>query len=318
MSNILGIDVSKQKLDVGLMINQKILAKRVDNSLKGFRLLEGWLFSLNIEEVHACLESTGVYSEKIAEFLYDKGHKVSVVNPLRIKKYAESKLERNKTDRVDARTIADFCYTQKPGLWTPPSKEVKYLQYLTRRIEALEQMKTMETNRLESAPRQLHSSIERIIKSLEKEIGEVRKLIKRHFDDHPQLNEQKDLLETIPGIGEKTANVLLSELEFHRYESGRQVAAQAGVTPGRRQSGTSLDMTRLSKLGNSRIRKALFLPAMVARRHNQIINEFAKRLEKRGKSKMQIVCACMRKLLHIAFGVLKHKRPFDPNFVQST
>ena len=229
--SMLGIDVSKRKLDVALMSKEKTLIKRFDNSKKGFGLIRGWLLSLHREDVHVCLESTGVYGEKVAEYLHENGYQVSVVNPLRIKKYAESKLERNKTDKVDARIIADFCLTQKPEPWTPPSKEVKHLQSLTRRIESLEQMLVMEQNRLESATSKVTPSIRRVITSLEEEIKQVRQLIKQHFDDHPGLKEQKDLLETIPGIGEKTANMLLSELEFNRYSSARQVAAQAGVTP---------------------------------------------------------------------------------------
>jgi len=317
MSNIVGIDVSKRKLDVALLFKQKTITQRFDNSNKGFKALNMWLWSFDIREARVCLESTGTYGEKVTSYLHEQGHQVSVVNPLRIKKYGESKLRRNKTDKADAELIADFCLTQDPYIWAPPPEEFKHLQSLTRRIEALDQMIAMEENRLEAASKQVRPSINRIVRSLEKETDEVRKLIKQHFDDHPGLKEQKDLLETIPGIAEKTANMLLSELEFTRYNKARQVAAQAGVTPKKRQSGGSLDTTNLSRLGNSRIRKALYFPAIVATQHNQIVKEFAKRLEKRGKSKMQIVCACMRKLLHIAFGVLKHKRPFDPNFAQS-
>ena len=316
--SILGIDVSKRKLDVALMSKEKTLTKQFDNSKKGFGLIRGWLLSLRREDVHVCLESTGVYGEKVAEYLHENGYQVSVVNPLRIKRYAESKLSRNKTDKVDARIIADFCLTQKPEPWTPPSKEFKHLQSLTRRIESLEQMLVMEQNRLESATSKVTPSIRRVITSLEEEIKQVGQLIKQHFDDHPGLKEQKDLLETIPGIGEKTANMLLSELEFNRYSSARQVAAQAGVTPKNRQSGSSLNTTSLSRLGNSRIRKGLYFPAIVAKQYNQIVKQFATRLEKRGKSKMQIICASIRKLIHIAFGVLKHKRPFDPTLAFST
>ena len=103
-----------------------------------------------------------------------------------------------------------------------------------------------------------------------------------------------------------------------RYDSARQIAAYAGVTPKKSESGTSLKQTKLSKLGNGRIRKGLYFPAIVATKHNSIINEFANRLEKNGKTKMQIVCAAMRKLLHIAFGVLKHKSPFNPNMAFSS
>lgn len=161
-------------------------------------------------------------------------------------------------------------------------------------------------------------SLTRIIKMLENEIKTLKKSVKDHIDNDPNLKEQAQLLQTIPGIGEKTAALLLGEIEFSRYASARQVAAYAGVTPSKAQSGTSLKQTRLSKLGNGRIRKGLYFPAIVARNHNQIINDFAGRLEKNGKTSMQIICASMRKLLHLAFGVLKHKQPFNPNLAFSS
>lgn len=316
-NNILGIDVSKRTLDVALLFNNKTLTKKFDNSEKGFRLLQGWLSSLHIEQVHACLEATGAYGDAVAEFLFEKKHLVSIVNPMRIKGYAKSKMQRNKTDKTDARLIAAFCRTQHPALWKPFSPEIKYLQSLTRRIETLEQMLQMEKNRLDTANREIKPSIRRIIKQLETEIEKVKVLIKDHFDDHPDLKEQSDLLKTIPGISDKTAQLLLSELEFACFDQARQVAAIAGLTPSQRRSGTSLDQTSLSKLGNVRIRKALYFPAIVAKKHNQVIKEFAKRLEKRGKRPKQIICAAMRKLLHIAFGVLKNKRPFNPSLAFS-
>ncbi len=243
---------------------------------------------------------------------------MAVVNPFRIKGYAKSKLARNKTDKADARLIADFCLTQEPAQWFPPSPEVQHLQALTRCIEVVEEMLLMEQNRFEVSPTQTQSSIKRIIKTFEQEIKELQSQIKTHIDDHPHLKEQSELLQSIPGIGAKTAQLLLSEVEFARYSSARAVAAQAGVTPRKAQSGTSLNSTKLSKLGNRRIRKGLYFPAIVAAQHNKIIKEFARRLEENGKTSMQIICASMRKLLHIAFGVLKHKRPFDSNLAFSS
>jgi transposase len=312
MSRIcLGIDVSKKTLDVALIFNGKTLSKQFKNSLEGFKLLAAWLQSLKITEAHACLEATGSYSEAVALFLHNQGHSVSIVNPLRIKGYAQSNLQRNKTDRLDARLIASFCERQNPSEWIPPSAEIRHLQALVRRIEVLEEMQQSEENRLANAAREVHPSIKRIISLLKEEIRELEQQIKQHIDNHPDLKEQSELLQTIPGIGTRTAHLLLSEIEFERFDSARQIAAQAGVTPRRRQSGTSLKQTGLSKLGNARLRKALYFPAIVARQHNEIVKEFAKRLKKRGKTPMQIVCAAMRKLLHIAFGVLKHKRSFD-------
>lgn len=311
--NILGIDVSKRKLDVALHFDDKTLVKKFDNSTSGCKLLVAWLETLHRESVHVCLESTGVYGDLVAHSMHDAGHIVSVVNPLRVKAYAVSSLRRNKTDKADARLIADFCQTQNPEPWVPPSPEVLKIQALSRRVDALEEMRQAEKNRLDVSPNNTRSSIKRMIKMLEKEIHDLEKQIKDHIDQDPKLKNQKDLLETIPGIGEKTSHMLLSEVEFERFDSARDVAAYAGVTPKQRKSGTSLNYTRLSKMGNSRLRKRLYFPAIVAGQYNQVIKEFAKRLAKNGKSGKQIVCASIRKLLHIAFGVLKNQTPFDPN-----
>jgi transposase len=309
----LGIDVAKLKLDVALLTEDKPRTKRFENSPKGFQALQAWLLSLQLPQVSVCLEATGSYGEAVALFLHDQGHFVSLVNPLRIKGYAATKLQRNKTDKADALLIADFCVTQNPALWTPPAPEIRELQAFTRRIEALAEMLQMEKNRLDSAPLETHPSLKRVITALEEEIARLQKQIDQHLNQHPHLKTQSDLLQTIPGIGGKTAQLLLSELEFGRYQSARQLAAAAGVTPRKQESGTSLKRTNLSKLGNGRVRKALYFPAIVATRHNQIIKEFANRLRKNGKTTMQIVCAAMRKLLHQAYGVLKNHCPFNPN-----
>ena len=148
--------------------------------------------------------------------------------------------------------------------------------------------------------------------------GYHKRTIEDHFDHYPALKEQSRLLQTIPGSGEKTADLLLAEIEFGRYQSAGEVAAYAGVTPKRKESGTSLHRTNLSKMGNKRVRKGLYFPAIVAAKHNRIVKEFAARLEGSGKTSMQVVCASIRKLLHIAFGVLKHKTPFDASLVFSS
>ena len=315
---ILGIDVAKQKLDVALLLNQQTLTRQFDNSSSGFKLLQAWLESLHVTRVHACLEATGSDGDAVALFLHESAHLVSVVNPFRIKGDASSKLSRNKTDTADARLIADFCLTQKPEQWFPPAPEVAELQALTRRIEALEQMLQMEKNRFGSSPPKIKPSIKRMMTTLEKEIASLEKNIKNHFDQNPDLQEQTKLLQTIPGVGEKTAQLLLSEIEFSRYHSAREVAAFAGVTPKKKASGTSLNQTRLSKMGNGRLRAKLYFPALVATTHNNIIKAFALRLKANGKTSLQIICAAMRKLLHLAFGVLKHKTPFDSTLAFSS
>lgn len=309
----LGIDIAKLKLDVALKTADKTYVKLFENSPAGFGALQAWLGSFSLPSVHACLEATGTYGDAVALFLHEQGHTVSLVNPLRIKGCAASKLQRHKTDNADARLIAEFCEKESPSPWTPPTPEIRQLQALTRRIETLSEMVQMEQNRRQSAPSETRESLDRMIKALTEEIDKLRQEINQHLDQHPKLKEQHDLLLSIPGIGEKTAQLLLSEVDFARYDNARQVAAAAGVTPRKQESGTSLKHTNLSKLGNGRIRKALYFPAVVATRRNPIIKEFADRLKKNGKTKMQIVCAAMRKLLHQAFGVLKNNRSFDPN-----
>lgn len=316
MSKItLGIDVSKLKLDVALLIEDRFLTKQFENSLKGFQAIQDWLLSLSVTQVHACLEATGTYGDAVTLFLHQQGHQVSLVNPFRIKGYASSKLQRNKTDHTDARLIAEFCAKENPQYWMPLPAELRELQALTRRIETLAEMLQMEKNRLESASPETRSSLKRMMTAIEDEIANLQEQINQHLDQNPQLKTQQDLLKTIPGIGEKTAQLLMSELDFSRYDSARQLAAAAGVTPRKQESGTSLKRTNLSKLGNHRVRKGLYFPAIVAMRYNPIIKEFASRLRENGKTPMQIICAVMRKLLHQAFGILKNKSPFNPNLV---
>ena len=315
--SILGIDVAKHKLDVALLIQGNTRAQQFANSPEGFAALHVWLTTYQIDVLHACLEATGRYGEALARFLHDAGYQVSVVNPACIKGYAQAKRQRNKTDRADAALIADFCRTQEPPLWQPPGPAMADLQALMRRIAVLEEMRQAEQNRLEATPVTTRASVERMIATLEQEIAELRRQINDHMKQHPELQQQQELLQSIPGIGEKTAQLLLSEIDFKRYHSARQVAAFAGVTPKKRESGSSLQQTKLCKQGNGRLRQGLYFPAIVAKRHNQIVNEFAKRLEENGKTPKQIVCAAMRKLLHIAFGVLKHQTPFNPDLAFS-
>ncbi len=308
---ILGIDIAKLKFDVALWHGDQTFTRQFANSPAGFQLLQEWLTALAVTPVHACLEATGSYGQALALFLHQQNHWVSVVNPLCIKGYATSQLRRHKNDTADARLIADFCRTQNPAQWTPAADQVQHLQALTRRIKALQAIRQAEQNRLDVAPPAAQPSLQRRLAALDQEIARLTTEISDYMDHDPDLKEQSELLQSIPGVGAKTAHLLLSEIEFGRYANARQVAAHAGVIPKQEQSGTSVQCTQLSKLGNGRIRKALYFPAISAMRHNSLVKEFADRLRQNGKTNMQVVCAAMRKLLHITFGVLKNKTPFN-------
>lgn len=307
----LGIDISKRDFHVALLIADKFKTKVFPNQAQGFADLARWLTKLNAIRVHACLEATGVYGEALAEYLFDAGHTVSVVNPARIKGFAQSLLTRAKTDKVDARIIAQFCQAMNPTPFTPPPKELRLLQSWLRRLDALLVMRTQEHNRLDVAPASVQTSISEHVAFLDREIAAVRQAISDHIDHYPGLKQQADLLESIPGIGETTAAWLLGELDLKRFDSARHSAAQCGLTPKPRQSGTLHAPAHLAKTGNARMRKALYMPALAAIRFNPVIRTFALRLEQRGKHKMVIIAAVMRKLIHIAYGVLKSGQPFN-------
>lgn len=316
---VLGIDIAKLKFNVCLISpHGKLKHKLFPNTLAGFEQLSEWLSKQGVERLHACMEAIGTYGEALALFLHQASHKVSVVNPAAIKAFAGSRLSRTKTDRVDAELIARFCRAQEPPQWTPLPPDVRELQALVRRLESLLEMRVMEENRLSSGitVEVVRQSVEEHLAYLNDQIKRTEDLIGNHIDNHPTLKHQSQLLDSIPGIAETTAAHLLSEItDITQYKSTRQVAAYAGLVPRERHSGSSVrGRTRLSKVGNARLRKALYFPAMTAIRCSPFFQAWAEGLLKRGKSKMSVICAVMRKLIHVAYGVLKTGKPFDPEW----
>jgi transposase len=318
----LGIDIAKLKFNVCLINTEgKLKHKVFPNTLTGFEQLLDWLSLQGIQRVYACLEATGTYGESLSLFLHEAGHTVSVVNPAAIKAFAQSRLSRTKTDRVDAELIARFCQAQAPPVWTPLPPEVRELQALVRRLESLIEMRVMEENRLSSGitVELVRQSVEELLNHLNEQIKRTEKLIGEHLNHHPRLKRQSQLLSSIPGIAETTAAHLLSEIvHIRQYRSARQVAAYAGLVPRERQSGTSVrGRTRLSKIGNARLRRALYFPAITALRCSPFFQAWAEGLRHRGKSQMSVICAVMRKLVHVAYGVLKSGKEFDPEWAKT-
>jgi transposase len=313
VDGVLGIDIAKAKFDVTLWMGEKRRRKVVANTAAGWRELLRWLERQGVARVHAGLEATGTYGEGVATALHDAGHQVSVINPAIIAAYAKAHLARAKTDRVDADLIAHYVATQAPPAWVPAPREVRELQALVRRLDALLGMQTQERNRLEAGglTAAVATSIQTVLASLAAEIASVRAQMKTHIDDHPDLQGKRDLLLSIPGIGDATAAQLLAELLHRPFTSARQAAAFAGLVPRVRESGTQQGRGVLSKLGAGRLRKALYFPAITALRFNPTIRLLGQRLQRAGKGKMVIVGAAMRKLVHVAFGVLKSRRAYD-------
>jgi len=311
----LGIDVAKAKLDCTLRLsNGKYKHKVVDNNRNGFTALTDWLDKQDALSPHVCMEATGVYWEAVAEFLADKGWTVSVVNPAQIKAFGASRLVRTKTDKVDAQLIAEFCRERDPEPWQAPSPSEQALRALVLRLDALQAMRTQESNRLDVARAVVKADIASHIEWLDGEIKTLMKKIRDHIDDDPDMKNKQALLDSIPGVGERTIALLLAFcMHPGRFANARQVAAFAGLDPRQHESGSSVrGKPRMSKVGHAFLRKALYMPAMVTLYKTDWGRRFRERLAASGKPPKLIIGAMMRKLVHVAFGVLKSGKSFNP------
>jgi transposase len=311
-----GIDIGKRKFDAALLIAGKVRNKAFDNTAAGHQALLAWRRDRGCEpgQAHLCMEATSQYYEALATALHGAGYAVSVINPLQIKAFGESLLRRQKTDRADAELIARFCEQQSPSLWQPSAPEVRELQRLLARLEAVQQMRGQELNRRHEASGIALESVERVLGLLDQELAELEKRIQDHIDQNPGLRQQHTLLSSIPGIGDRVSAYCMAWLQTERFADARQAVAFVGLSPRHRQSGDSVHgKPRLSKLGHARLRKVLYMPALSATRCNAAAQALSKRLKAAGKSGKAIVCAVMRKLVHWMFGVLKSGQPFDLN-----
>jgi len=316
MTAILGIDVAKNKLDVALFRNDKYKTKSFENKPAGFETLAAWLARHEVVSVHACMEATGSYGDSLARFLFEAGHKISVVNPARIKAYGESELLRTKTDKTDARLIARFCEALKPAAWQPDPPEVEHLRMLGRRRDALISMRTQEVNRLGSPDASVNESVQKVIAFLDGEIEQISKAIREHINKHDGLRKKRDLLNSIPGVGYVTIEAILSEANgFEGFDTVEQVVAFMGLSPKERTSGSSVKgKASICKIGSARLRKVLYMPTLSAIQHNPFVTALYDRLVAKSKNGMIVACACMKKLVHIIYGVIKNGKPFNPAY----
>lgn len=321
----IGIDVSKEKLNVALLLAPEFSKKRtkvVPNNPEGFKSLIEWLQRQVRDQIsfRFIMEATGSYHETLALFLSDHGFEVCVVNPVLIKRHGESMAARTKTDEKDCVIIAHYGATMNPQPWVPPSPQYRALEQFLRRLEQLTKMIGQEKNRREAlgsgpAKQDILGSIEKTISYFEEEYQDLLEKIKNHLDLHPDLKDDVRLLTSIPGIGELTALRMTSALEGgSRFSSARQFAAYLGLTPKQNQSGTFKGKSSLTKMGPGALRKALYMPSIVACRFNPDVNALYERLIKAGKTKMSALGAAMRKMAHLAFGVLKTRQTYRAFF----
>ena len=313
----IGIDISKAQFDAAHLDEKgRYRHKKFDNHPEGFAAFLAWVDSLDGAKPPVCMEATGAYSVPLAESLVGRGFRVSVVNPAKIHAFAKSELSRAKTDKADAKLIARYASKMQPPPWNPPPRNIRELQAMLRRVEDLLEMQQMERNRLDTADPVVVGAIKTHLEALEKELDSTRDAIRSHINLDPALKPRRDLLESTPGIGPATSAWLLVVLsEHYHFTDAKQAVAHVGLAPRLRQSGKWAGKTRLSKSGDPLVRKALYMPSMSARRHNPIIRAFCERLKANGKHGMAINCAAMRKMIHIAFAILKSGKPFNSNLV---
>lgn len=320
--NIIGIDVSKEKLDCAWPREEgKLKTKVFSNAIAGWQELIEWSLKntgLEIEQLHFVMEATGIYHEQLATSLYDAGAKVSVVNPAQVKLYAQGLGVRTKNDKKDSVVLARYGLKETPKLWQPEPLEIHTLKALIARLDGIEKDLQREKNRQEKAliskaPEEVINSLSQMIELLETEQQRLDGLIDEHINKYEKLKENKALLESIPGVGKVIATRMLMVIGSRQFESASQCSAYLGLVPVQHESGSSIrGRSRLSKAGNPVIRAKLYMATVVATRYNPDIKAQYERLTSKGKSKMSALGAAMRKLVQICFGVLKHQQPYQP------
>jgi transposase len=316
---ILGIDISKDKFDVCLrhpQQDQPLAQHQFPNKPAGFKQLQRWLRKHGVTQVHACMEATSRYGEALALFLHQQQQLVSVVNPRRIRRYADSLLVRTQHDALDADIIARFCATQNPRLWTPAPPERRRLQDLTRLRQFLVSQRTRLQNRQHTESKTLARLLKRHIRQLDRTVEEIEVITTTFLQDNDELNRQVALVDTISGIGAITAAAAVAELPPPgQLEHAGQAVALAGLDPRKKDSGKSVrGVAHVSKMGSRPLRAALYMAAVAATTSNPIVRAQAQRLRARGKSGKTVICAAMRKLVRLIYGVLKHGQAFDSNW----
>jgi len=315
-----GIEVSKDELLVALRRGEQTLPlKSFSNTPQGHRHLARYLARKG-RVVRACLESTGVYGLDLALLLQKRaGLEVMVANPRAVRHFAQALMQRSKTDPLDTLMLLEFAARMPFRRWQPPSGQALHLCALARRIEAIKDLCAAEQNRLHAAsvaqalPAVVRQDLRRSIAFHERALARLTTQARKLIAGDPLLQERFDSLDSAPGIASASAIAILAELTLLSPDRDvRQWVAAAGIDPREYSSGSSVHKkTRISKAGNRHLRRALYMPALVAVRHDPHLRAFYQHLLAKGKAKLQALVAVMRKLLHAIFGMWKHHQAYD-------
>lgn len=313
----LGLDVAKSTVEVCLLRSGDKRGEKysIENSIAGGQKLINWLPGVNPEEVRVCLEPTGKYSRVIAAFLHEAGFKVSQVNSYAVLHHGRSKNLRNKTDRIDAYLLADYCLKEDPPIWQPPAASHTELGELQARLDEIEDMLMQEKNRLAAGGISVivQRDIQEHIAQLLVRKGSIEDAARELAEKDAMLSANLKIVKSIIGIGDKSAIALLLAVRFDQFAKPRSVGCFAGLTPRRYESGKSIHKVEcISRRGSNQLRKRLYFPAMVAIQFNPQMRAFAERLRAKGKPPKVIICAVMRKLLVLTATLIRKQEFYDP------
>ena len=303
-----GIDVSKDRLDVCVLPQNEAFS--VARNAKGLAELVDRLKGVSPKLV--VVEATGGFETVVAASLAAANMPLAIVNPAQVRHYAQALGKRAKSDPIDAYVLARFAADVKPEPRDLPDEMTQLLADLVSRRRQIVEMIGAERQREKRAGlKRVRKSIARLVKALEKELSELDKDIDDTVRGSPIWREKEDLLASVPGVGEKTARVLLGELPELGTLDRRQIASLAGLAPYVRQSGRWKGKSMIGG-GRKPVRSALFIAAMVASRHNPSLKAFYDRLVAAGKPKVLAIVAVARKLLTILNAILRDKKEWQP------
>ena len=318
----IGIDVGMEELVIAADgIKPRRYRNRSGEINRMWKLIKGLTGD---KELHFCMEATGVYGYRLAFLLSQHAQtEVSVINPAQIASYARAQLRRSKTDSLDARVILSFAQSQNPPIWQPPAKHIRQLYHLVVQSDALRETVRQWSNRahayrfIPDLPKDVVAANKSLLRSMQRRLERIEKAIEKLCRDNQQLKRQVELLCSIPGIASRSAvSILAYGRETLTRYSRKALTAHAGLAPAQKQSGISVrGKTHIAKQGDRRLRKALFMPALVAAYHNPCIKPFYQRLLDKGKPKMLALTACMKKLLLIIQAMLKNNKTFNNQYL---
>lgn len=317
MSTIIGVDVSKNRFDTALEKGiKRFVQGKFDNCSEGFCLFYD---SLPPGERIIVMEATGPYYLKLAYFLYEKGETVAVVNPLKIRRFAQMRFERVKTDKADARIIASYGKSEDLKLWEPLEEHIVDIRQICSVMERMVKDRTAWKNKQEAlandpkhsllAMKEVNEMIAYISRKLDELDNKLDEIIKGHFD------EQDKIIRSIPGIGPKTSIMLLALTNgFSRFDTYKEFISYVGLSPRIYDSGTIRVKAHICKLGMSRARQLLYMAARAASKYNTACKLLYERLLEKGKAKKLALIAVANKLVKQAFALTSKSELYAKNF----